>query len=137
GQHARQAQGLRFFLFERAQRAVERGYQLVECRFEIIEFADLAAGVGQEVAQNLVFLAHARADVRQVFDADGVAAVPVSATARFVGPGPAFPAKKVRQLRHNDASPTPKRLRTAPKRRSSKVTILYTFDLGNTGPYGL
>src|SRR6187397_2182854 len=136
GQHARQAQGLRFFLFKRAQRAVERRHQLVEGRLEVIEFADLAPGVGQEVAQDLVFLAHARADIGQVFNGDWVAAVAVSAC-QFVGPRQAFAAKKVRQLRHNDASPTPKRLRTAPKRRSSKITILYTFDLGNTRSYGL
>ena len=36
---------------------------------ELVEFADLAAGVGQKVAQRLVFLAHARADIGQIFNA--------------------------------------------------------------------
>jgi len=53
-EHTGQAERLRLFLLERAQRRVERRDDLVEGFLEFVEFADLAAGVGQQVAQNFV-----------------------------------------------------------------------------------
>ena len=85
-QHSRQAHVLRFFLLERAQGAVEGRNKLVKGVFEIFEFVDLSAGVGQ--AQNLIFLAYPRTDIGKAFDRDVVAAVSVSGASRkIVGPG--------------------------------------------------
>jgi hypothetical protein len=93
-EHAGEAGGLRFFLLERTQRCVERLDDLVEGFLELVEFADLAAGVGQQVAQNLVFLAHARAVVGEIPDG-GVIAVAISTP----GAGLATPAaEQFRQL---------------------------------------
>src|SRR4029079_12619705 len=97
-QHSRQAHVLRFFLLERAQGAVEGRNKLVKGVFEIFEFVDLSAGVGQ--AQNLIFLAYPRPDIGKAFDRDVVAAVSVSVSVsggKIVGPGRAqFAAKKIR-----------------------------------------
>ena len=85
--------------------------KLVKGVFEIFEFVDLSAGVGQEVAQNLIFLAYPRTDIGKAFDRDVVATVSVSvsgASRKIVGPGRAqFAAKKIRQLRHDDANDSP------------------------------
>ena len=47
-EHAGQAQRLGFFLFERAQRRVERRDDLLEGVLEFVEFSNLAPGVGQQ-----------------------------------------------------------------------------------------
>ena len=86
GQHVRQAGRLRLFLFQRAQGIVERGDDLFEGVLQIVQFADLAAGVGEQIAQRLVLLAHARADVGHAFDAD-VFAVAVAVACAGQWPG--------------------------------------------------
>src|SRR5664280_2341883 len=75
-EHAGEAQRLRLFLLERAQRAVERRDDLFEGFLELVEFADLAAGIAQQITQRLVFLAHARTDVGKILD-DVVAPLPL------------------------------------------------------------
>src|SRR5664279_818074 len=104
-EHAGEAQRLRLFLLKCAQRAVERRDELVEGFLELVEFADLAAGIGQEVAQNLVFLAHARADVGETLDG-------MMAAIAIFAPGAdltALAAEQIRQLRHDKApNPTPR-----------------------------
>jgi hypothetical protein len=106
-QHAGQAERLRFFPFQCAQRAIERRDDLVEGFLEFVELADLAAGVGQQVAQDLVFLAHARADVGKILDVDmvavAIAALVAQAGRKLVGFA-ALPAKQIRQLSHDNAS---------------------------------
>src|SRR6185312_10124669 len=99
---------LRFFLLERAQRGVERGDQLVEGALEVVELADLAPGIAQQVAQGLVFLAHTRANRGQIFGAV-VLAVTVAIGRPLAGlvVAFAFAAKKIRQLRHDRTPRTP------------------------------
>jgi hypothetical protein len=46
-----------FFLLRRAQRRIERLSQFVKSFFEVVELANLAAGIGREVVEYLVFLA--------------------------------------------------------------------------------
>ena len=114
-QHSRQTHRLGFFLFKSAEGAVERRNQLVESLLEVVELADFSAGISQQIAQDLVFLTHPRTDVGQAFHRDMVAAVAISVCSsrqKFVDLGrAALSAKKVRQLRHDDASPTPETLR--------------------------
>jgi hypothetical protein len=55
GQRAAQADVVGFFLLQCAQRLVDRVDQLAEGILEVVEGADLAAGVDQKVAENLVF----------------------------------------------------------------------------------
>ncbi len=105
-QHAGEADRLRFFLLERTQRGVERGDQFVEGLLEIVELADLAAGIGQQAAQFLVFLAHARADVGQIFDADMAAVAVAVRGARRQRAGLALAAEQIRKLRHDKRLPT-------------------------------
>jgi hypothetical protein len=103
----------RLFLLERAQRRVERLHQLLEGLLEVVELADLAAGVAEEIAQGFVFLAHARADVGESLDADGGAAVAITGGAErgeSVADGVALAAEQIRQLCH-DKAPRPLRQR--------------------------
>jgi hypothetical protein len=90
---------MRLFLFERAQRVVERRHDLAEGLFELVEFVDLASGVAQEAAQCLVLLTDARADVGQGLG--GVGFVGARAADVF-----AFSTEYVRQFRH-DKAPDP------------------------------
>jgi hypothetical protein len=134
-QHAGQADGLRLFLLERAQRRVERLNDLVESLFELVEFANLAAGVAQKIAQGFVFFAHARADVGITFDNDraaaamAVPAVGVGAGTRRIPVGvglTAFAAKNIRQLSHG------KRLQRGTQKHAGQchrctVKVLYTM----------
>ena len=104
-EHAGEAGGLRFFLLERTQRCVERLDDLVEGFLELVEFADLAAGIAQQITQRLVFLAHARTDVGKILD-DVVVAVAVTAPGADLA---ALPTEQIRQLRYNKApDPTPR-----------------------------
>ena len=72
-----------------------------------MEVADLADGIGQQVAEDFVLLAHTRANIGKIFDVD-MAAVAVAAFCDqsrriFVGLA-TLPAKQVRQLSHDNAS---------------------------------
>jgi hypothetical protein len=78
GEHAGKAQSLRLFQFERAQCRIERRDDLVEGILEFVEFADLAAGVAQQVAQGFVFLAHARAGIGKILGGDIAAGIAVA-----------------------------------------------------------
>jgi hypothetical protein len=62
---------LRFFLFERAQRVVERRHDLAERVLEFVEFVNLAGGVAQKVAQRLILLAEAQPGVGEAFGGAG------------------------------------------------------------------
>ena len=54
---------LGLFLLERLQRGADGLDETAESRFEIVERADATVGIDQQIAQRLVVLAYARADV--------------------------------------------------------------------------
>ncbi len=113
-QHAGQAERLRLFLLERTQGGVERDDQLVEGLLEFVELADLASGVGQQIAQRFVFLADAGADVGESLDVDvATAAIAVSRPRPIVGAAPLRPNKSdsfaITTASHPDATEMPAR----------------------------
>jgi len=64
-QRVAQADILGFLLFQRLQRRADGLDQVAEGVLEVVERADPTIGIDQQVAQRLVFLANAGADVRQ------------------------------------------------------------------------
>jgi hypothetical protein len=58
-----QPEVLGLFLFERVQRGADGLDETAEGHFQIVERADAAVGIDQQIAQRLVVLAHARTDV--------------------------------------------------------------------------
>jgi hypothetical protein len=102
-EHALEAEAQRLFLLERAQRVVERNDDLVEGKLEIVELADLAAGVGKKMTQGLVFFADARSDVGDVFKVARVVVATQAGPRRTRLWAPA--AKQTRQLTHDFGLP--------------------------------
>ena len=102
---AGERQGLRLLGLERAQGGIEGQDQPVEGLLEVVELADLAAGVGQEVAQHFVLFADARPGIDRRF-AGGRLALGIATQWHgwqrddLVGAALRFAAENVRQLRH-------------------------------------
>ena len=106
---------------------------LSKALFEFVELADLAAGVAQKVAQDLVFLAHARADIGKILDVDVIAAAIARAglgCAADSAPGspPLRPNRSVNLAMTNASNPvTPLH-----NGHAYSIKILYTLADGNT-----
>lgn len=115
-QHAGEAERLRLFLLKRAQRRVKGRDDFIEGFLEFVEFADLAADVGQQIAQDFVFFADARADVGEI-----LAVMLAIAVTAVHASGFAFAIEQIRQLSHDKVPHlTPQSLVTPNK-------VFYTF----------
>jgi hypothetical protein len=62
--------GSAIFSCSGARRRIERLNQFVKSLFEVVELADLAAGIGREVVDCLAFLADAQANVGIILEAN-------------------------------------------------------------------
>ena len=120
------------FFCSRARRVLlSTATGFLESLLEVVELADLSAGVSQQIAQDLVFLTHPRTDVGQAFHRDIIRAFRPSRLAPKVVRTYAAAPRPFRPKRSDSFAmttpPQPQKRYDSPKRRNYVIISLWRW----------